>query len=56
MSYDAGVPLLSLNEVGLQIVEVFGRAKKIGDDRWRIVFPYPHYESTLDVIELIPEQ
>jgi len=30
--------------------------ERIGDRRWRMVFPYPHYESTLDVIELIPEQ
>jgi hypothetical protein len=29
--------------------------ERIGDNRWRMIFPYPHYESTLDVIELIPE-
>ena len=29
--------------------------ERIGEQRWRMVFPYPHYESTLDVIELIPE-
>jgi len=30
--------------------------ERIGDNRWRMLFPYPHYESTLDVIELTPEQ
>ena len=30
--------------------------ERIDERRWRMVFPYPHYESTLDVIELIPEQ
>ena len=30
--------------------------ERIGDDRWRMVFPYPAFESTLDVIELVPEQ
>ena len=31
--HDAGVPLPPFNEVGLQIVEFFGGAKKIGHDR-----------------------
>jgi hypothetical protein len=30
--------------------------ERIDERRWRLVFPYPHFESTLDVIELIPEQ
>ena len=30
--------------------------ERIGNNRWRMVFPYPHFESTLDVIELTPEQ
>lgn len=30
--------------------------ERIDNNRWRMVFPYPHFESTLDVIELIPEQ
>lgn len=30
--------------------------ERIGERRWRMIFPYPHYESTLDVIELTPEQ
>lgn len=29
--------------------------ERIDERRWRMVFPYPHYESTLDVIELVPE-
>jgi hypothetical protein len=28
--------------------------ERVGSRRWRIVFPYPHFESTLDVIELVP--
>ncbi len=28
--------------------------ERIGDRRWRMVFPNPHFESTLDVIELVP--
>ena len=31
-----------------------GIVERIGDNRWRILFPYPHFESTLDVIELVP--
>ena len=36
--------------------DLAGWVERIGDNRWRILFPYPHYESTLDVIELVPEQ
>jgi hypothetical protein len=28
--------------------------ERIGEGRWRLVFPRPHFESTLDVIELVP--
>jgi hypothetical protein len=28
--------------------------ERIGDRRWRLVFPYPHFESVIDVIELVP--
>lgn len=31
-----------------------GIVERIGERRWRILFPYPHFESTLDVIELAP--
>lgn len=32
-----------------------GVLERVGERRWRLVFPYPHYESLLDVLELIPE-
>lgn len=28
--------------------------EKIGERRWRMAFPYPHFESVLDVMELTP--
>lgn len=31
-----------------------GLLERVGERRWRIVFPYPHFESLLDVIELTP--
>ena len=31
-----------------------GIVERIGERRWRILFPFPHFESTLDVIELVP--
>jgi hypothetical protein len=30
--------------------------ERIGERRWRLVFPYPHFESNLDVIELVPQE
>ncbi len=36
--------------------DVAGWVERIGDNRWRIVLPYPKYKSLLDVIELVPEQ
>lgn len=36
--------------------DLAGWVERIGDNRWRILFPFPHHESTLDVIELVPEQ
>ena len=35
---------------------MIGILERIGDNRWRLVFPRPHYESLLDVIELTPIQ
>lgn len=35
---------------------MIGALERIGDRRWRLVFPYPHFESTLDVLELVPAQ
>lgn len=29
--------------------------ERIGERRWRMAFPYPHFESRLDVMELVPE-
>jgi hypothetical protein len=34
--------------------DMIGIIERIGDARWRLVFPQPHYESLLDVIELTP--
>ena len=28
--------------------------ERVGDRRWRVVFPYPHFESIVDVLELVP--
>ena len=33
---------------------LIGVVERIGPARWRIAFPYPHFESLLDVIELVP--
>ena len=34
--------------------DLAGIVERIGDRRWRIAFPSPHFESLLDVIELTP--
>lgn len=34
--------------------DVAGIIERIGDRRWRLVLPYPRFESTIDVFELIP--
>ena len=34
--------------------DMAGIVERIGDGRWRLVLPYPHFESTIDVLELIP--
>lgn len=34
--------------------DMIGALERIGPRRWRIVFPYPRFESLLDVIELTP--
>ena len=36
------------------IRDVAGFLERIGPDRWRIVMPKPHFESQLDVMELVP--
>jgi hypothetical protein len=34
--------------------DMIGIVERVGDRRWRLVFPRPHFESLLDVIELTP--
>jgi hypothetical protein len=34
--------------------DLIGIFERVGDRRWRLVLPYPHFESLLDVIELVP--
>ena len=34
--------------------DMVGVLERVGERRWRLVFPYPHFESLLDVIELTP--
>ena len=35
--------------------DMAGTLERIGDARWRIVLPYPRFESLVDIIELVPE-
>jgi hypothetical protein len=35
--------------------DVAGYVERIGANRWRLVMPQPHFESRLDVMELIPQ-
>jgi hypothetical protein len=34
--------------------DLIGYSERIGDQRWRLVIPYPGFESKLDVIEIVP--
>ncbi|HTI30499.1 MAG TPA: DUF4893 domain-containing protein [Sphingomonas sp.] len=34
--------------------DIFGTIERIGPNRWRLVMPYPRYESLVDVLELVP--
>jgi hypothetical protein len=34
--------------------DVAGYIERIGDKRWRLVMPDPHFESRIDVMELVP--
>ena len=34
--------------------DLAGYVERIGERRWRLVFPYPRFESLLDVVELTP--
>ena len=35
--------------------DVAGYVERIGPSRWRLVMPKPHFESQLDVMELVPQ-
>ncbi|MCH7861938.1 DUF4893 domain-containing protein [Sphingomonas sp. NPDC092331] len=37
-----------------QTRDMIGYIERIGERRWRLVLPYPGFESKLDVIELVP--
>lgn len=37
-----------------ELRDIAGYVERIGPDRWRIVMPKPHFESQLDVMELVP--
>ena len=34
--------------------DMIGAVEALPDGRWRLILPYPHYESLIDVIELVP--
>lgn len=34
--------------------DMAGAVERIGPARWRLVLPYPHFESVLDVVEFVP--
>jgi len=34
--------------------DMIGAVEAVGERRWRLVLPYPRYESVMDVIELVP--
>jgi len=36
--------------------DMLGLLERIGERRWRLVLPAPHFESLLDVIELVPSR
>jgi hypothetical protein len=36
--------------------DMAGLIERVGDARWRLVLPYPAFESILDVIELTPQR
>jgi hypothetical protein len=35
--------------------DVAGYLERIGPNRWRLVMPQPHFESRIDVMEMVPE-
>ena len=37
-----------------ELRDVAGYVERVGPNRWRLVMPKPHFESQLDVMELVP--
>lgn len=35
--------------------DMAGAVERIGPNRWRLILPYPNFESVMDVIELVPQ-
>ncbi|MGF1550125.1 MAG: DUF4893 domain-containing protein [Sphingomonadaceae bacterium] len=36
--------------------DMIGILEQVDAARWRLVLPYPHFESTLDILELVPRE
>ncbi|HEX8263106.1 MAG TPA: DUF4893 domain-containing protein [Allosphingosinicella sp.] len=36
--------------------DMIGLLERVGERRWRLAFPYPAFESLLDVVELLPKE
>ena len=34
--------------------DMAGALQRVGDKRWRLILPYPRFESVMDVVELVP--
>jgi hypothetical protein len=34
--------------------DMIGAIEGLGNGRWRLILPYPHFESVMDVVELVP--
>ena len=37
-----------------ELRDIVGYVDRIGPDRWRLIMPKPHFESQIDVMELVP--
>jgi hypothetical protein len=37
-----------------EVRDMAGILERVGDNRWRLVFPRPAFESVIDVVELVP--
>jgi Domain of unknown function (DUF4893) len=37
-----------------ELRDVAGYVERVGPNRWRLIMPQPHFESRLDVMELVP--